>query len=461
MTEKYQVENPNAHYLANLDNLNLTNNNIQLGRLPTLGEILSNKTKQPINLYNFYLYMKLVENNVDYLDFWFDLINHLNLCKHYVKGLRESILHQSAQGVKQTQGPAFGSNNPFSSPHSRRNSGLFSDQNKHKSISLSVLLELIINDHILEDNDSNRLSEFLRGDINLDTVDPKLRDMIQTYNAEGGIIQPSPLLDNGSFQQLSEKRISSQSRLMDDQQDIGSMHRSSWGYNHDPTLGQLNSQRYSTLNPSMVERLIKDASTSENFISRQSLKDSSHNLILKYFVEDSEKSLGLPQKLNDHVVRSIEIDGRDDPDVFTGVKRFVFSKLENEYLPSFLNFVAIKNVTHSVNSRIIVGFIFIFISFWIGFTLIFLNEAKRFRCVVILTFFCGFYALVLSIYRIDPILAFCKRSESFVPGHLFIRVEDSFIFHLLLKRSAWVLTLVVLLTAVFSVIFCLVPGHRL
>lgn len=461
MTEKYQLENPNSHYLSNLSNLNLTNNHIQLGRLPTLGEILSNKTKSPINLYNFYLYMKYVENNIDYLDFWFDLVNHLNLCKHYVKGLRESIIRQSTHSAG-----AFSSNNPFrevgSPGDGNRDSFPLSEKsNKHKSLSLSVLLELIINDHILEDNDSNRLSEFLRGDINLNSVDPKLRELIESYNADD-LAQPSPIVDNSSYGQFTEKRVSSNSRLLDDSGDLANQPVTQTPDRSTRQSGyRYSGNRHSSLNPSLLEKLILESSPGNSFISRQNLKDSSHNLLLKYFVEDSEKNLNIPDRLNQFIINAIEVDGRDDPDVFNSVKRYVFNRLENDHLPNFLNFVAIKNINKSINIRVVLGFLLIFISFWIAFSLIFLNTAKRYRCVVIFTFFMAFYCLISSIYRIDPVLAACGRSESYVPRQTFIKIEDSFIYQLLLKRAAWVLFLVILCTAILSILFCLVPGHRL
>lgn len=444
MTEKYQLENPNSHYLANLNNLNLTNNHIQLGRLPTLGEILSNKTKSPINLSNYYLYMQYVEHNVDYLDFWFDLVNHLNLCKHYVKGLRESIVRNSTHS-----GAAFTSNNPFMA-EDKRDLMPVSERSNNRSLSLSMLLDLIINDHILEDNDSNRLSSFLRGDINLNTVDPKLRELIENINADD-LTQPSPIVDSAQYAPFSEKRISSNSRLMED---LGDLSQPS------PAHGSPGNRR-SSLNPSLVEKLLRQSSHSTSFISRQALKDSSHNLLLKYFVQDSEKNLNIPPQLNLFIINAIEVEGRDDPDVFAGVKRYVFNGLEADYLPNFLNFVAIKNINTSANARIVIGFFFLFISFWIGFALIFLNEPKRYRCVTIFTFFVAFYCLVSSIYRIDPILALCHRSESFIPRKTFVPVEDTFIYRLLLKRAAWVLFLVFLSTVIFSIIFCFVPGHRL
>lgn len=453
MTEEYQFENPNSHYLSNLSNLNLTNNNVQLGRLPTLGEILSNKTKAPINLYNFYLYMRLVEDNVDLLDFWFDLINHLNLCKHYVKGLRESIIRQS------TSSSQFATNNPFNGdiPDAFH----LNEKGNHKSLSLSMLLELIINDHILEDNDSNRLSEFLRGDINLNTVDPKLKELIDSYGSED-LTQHEFIVDNTSFYQNLEKRISSNSKLLDDHSFLSPrlsggprVHRDSVGNNKASNL------RHSSLNPSLIEKLIKEHRDSSHLISRQNLKESSHNLLLKYFVEDSEKLLNISPKLREQVVQAIELDGRDDPDVFSNVKSVVFGKLENEHLPNFLDFIAIKNLNKSVTARIIIGFIFIFISFWIAFVLIFLDQTKGIRCVVIITYFIGFYCLISSVYMTDPFLALIRRSESFIPNQMFIMVQDSFVHKLLLKRSAWVMLLVLLATAVFSVIMCLVPGRRL
>ena len=83
------------------------------------------------------------------------------------------------------------------------------------------------------------------------------------------------------------------------------------------------------------------------FITRENLRESSHQLLLKYFVEDSEKNLNLPSNLNSQIIKAIEVDGRDDPDVFNYVKNFVFNKLENEHLPKFLDFMATRNINHS------------------------------------------------------------------------------------------------------------------
>lgn len=42
----------------------------QRNRLPTLFEVLSRETKAPVDLFNFYIYMRDQQRSVDYLDFW-------------------------------------------------------------------------------------------------------------------------------------------------------------------------------------------------------------------------------------------------------------------------------------------------------------------------------------------------------------------------------------------------------
>lgn len=551
--EKYALNFPNSHYLSNLNNLNGTNQTIHLNRLPTLGEILANRSKTPVDLFIFYQFMKDVEGKVDYLDFWFDLINHLNLCKHYVKGLRDSIIRQSStfhhnQTQSQVSPQVEGHQIPslaqqqqqqqhlllqygdmsFESPINRtglRDSQPLSDRSKHRSLSSSILLDLIINDNILEENDSHRLSAFLRGDINLDNLDPKLKDLIEQYNAEieanskhssridsQARSSPSYLsnprmasgpLQQQQYQQTLQLRNNSSHSFLDDgdrhdfeyenQLDIGEADRAvnvskyislhSGNHNdhgdqfHQPpnpfsegitnTTGTAQQKkRASTVNPNLLEQLIKDSPASNgnrSFITRDNLRESSHQLLLKYFVEDSEKNLNLPSKINSHIIKAIEVDGRDDPDVFNYVKNYVFNKLENEHLPKFLDFMATRNVNHSNFWRIILGFFFLFIGFWVSFILVFLNYGKGLRVVIIVPYFFAFYFLISSIYLIDPVMAWLGFSETFSKsnGRLIMKIRERFVYNFIVKRSLWVLFLILVFTAIFTILFSLVPGHRL
>jgi hypothetical protein len=44
-------------------------------RLPTLFEVLSRRTLPPVDLFSFYIYMRDQQRSVDYLDFWYGLLN--------------------------------------------------------------------------------------------------------------------------------------------------------------------------------------------------------------------------------------------------------------------------------------------------------------------------------------------------------------------------------------------------
>lgn len=45
-------------------------------RLPTLFEVLSRRTLPPVDLFSFYIYMRDQQRSVDYLDFWYELLNN-------------------------------------------------------------------------------------------------------------------------------------------------------------------------------------------------------------------------------------------------------------------------------------------------------------------------------------------------------------------------------------------------
>lgn len=61
-------------------------------RFPTLFEVLSRKTVAPLDLFSFYIYMRDQQRSVDYLDFWLDVSQHLQLCRLYVRRLHRSMI---------------------------------------------------------------------------------------------------------------------------------------------------------------------------------------------------------------------------------------------------------------------------------------------------------------------------------------------------------------------------------
>ncbi|KAK5687043.1 Bud site selection protein, Revert to axial protein 1 [Elasticomyces elasticus] len=57
----------------------------------TLLDVLSRKTLEPYDLYQFYVFMRDTMRSVDFLDFWLDTRQHLALCRTYVRELSSSV----------------------------------------------------------------------------------------------------------------------------------------------------------------------------------------------------------------------------------------------------------------------------------------------------------------------------------------------------------------------------------
>lgn len=498
--EAQPTYNANFHSPSELDISNRRNKAAEyhalLNRLPTLGEVLARKTQSPVDLWLFYLFMKDHEHAIDYLDFWLDVMDHLTLCKHYVRGLRESIIRnlvvhrQHAPPPPPPQGYQQQGYRPLSlsrqhlasaaagadpsdlayhlptvaafasQPPLQRNSIPLLEQSKHRSLSSSLLLEMIVNDNMLEDTDLHRLLQFLRGDLLLDNNDPRIVELIEEYNRE----HASEPLPHPQF--LQSPRVPSERRPSEGE--VGRAHVALVALQ--PRYVEANTPGNKALiNPLLLERLLKETSlaaplqlSKTSFVTRENLRELLHNLLLKYFVEDAEKKIAIPPSLNAYIVNLIERDGRDDPDVFGGVRDYVFRMMENELFPKFLTTVAIQNITETLSKvRMVAGLVLLFFAFWIAYILLFLDYRKHTRAVCVVPFLVAFYLVVLSIYYIDPILVLCGFSELFHRDTRLVRLRERFVHRLLIKRLLWVLFLVVVFTVVLTLIYSLVPGHRL
>ncbi|ANZ73935.1 BA75_00080T0 [Komagataella pastoris] len=422
-------------------------------RLPTLYEVLNRKTQTPVDLWSFYVYMRDSQSAIDYLDFWLDVIQHLNLCKSYVKGLKTTLTanyrQRNATNVANAiPRKASPTNRSFVSPFGGKDIGNTSRESvgsqKHKSISSSVLLDMIMTENLLEDEDNNRLSSFLKGEATVRTSDPNVN------------------------QRIEELKRHSQSIGLN----MGASNSNLSVFETQPESREIN--RISTIKPEMLETFIKeemdsaqlknDSPRPENlFVTRADLRSSSRKILYTYFMEAAEKRLFIPEYIIKNIRHNLETEGRDDPEVFEEAKEYVFKAMENEAFPGFLLSNAISNITvtsHLV--RLIFGFFFLFVGFWVGYTLIFLNwNPKPVRAVVVIPFFIGAYLLITSIYNIDPVLSILGYGESKATHSGLIKLKEPFVRRLLLKRGLWVLLLTSVIAAVLSIIFALVPGKRL
>lgn len=203
-----------------------------------------------------------------------------------------------------------------------------------------------------------------------------------------------------------------------------------------------------------------------SFVSRTDIKQSTHHIFTTFFTPGGSAADELLHTLPPHVVNSvrhaIEAEGRDDPEVFDDAREVVFDVMQQGAFPAFLSARAKRNVSPFGRIvRLAVGLFAIFAAMWVGFILIFLDwrPQERVRLWLVLPFTVGVYAVLSSLFRLDPVLALLGYSEA--GSRKLIRVREPFVRRLLVKRAFGVLVLGVLVTAGFVCLFTFVPGNRL
>ncbi|RVD86957.1 uncharacterized protein DFL_005207 [Arthrobotrys flagrans] len=351
---------------------------IERDRLPTLFEVLSRRTRPPVDLFSFYIYMRDQQRSVDYLDFWLDVSQHMSLCRHYVRELRRSVL--------------------VSTP----------DLNKSGSKrSSSVIDHLGTGDDEGEKNDDQRLSAFLRSDNTAHAV------TIPGYNPQNSGSRPGG----------------------------------------------------ADLNPARPSYLSTPEQTSsgspQHTVARADIRASAEKILYTYLLHGSEREIVLPEQILASISHAIEVDGRDDPEVFDEAKDYVFQAMERDAFPGFLRSKAFGNIVPpSSLARLIVGLLALFGAFWAGFCLILLDiKPKTTRLWLILPFTVGVYCLAAHQYNLDPILAFTSYSEyTFMT---FVKVQEPYVKRIMITRAMWVLAIILALDAALVVMYALVPGRRL
>ncbi|OAL54126.1 regulator of G protein signaling superfamily [Pyrenochaeta sp. DS3sAY3a] len=96
-------------------------------RFPTLFEVLSRKTVAPLDLFSFYIYMRDQQRSVDYLDFWLDVSQHLQLCRLYVRRLHRSMIEETPDLEEKSKRSSYVYDNAGEGP-SNEKGGDLSDQ---------------------------------------------------------------------------------------------------------------------------------------------------------------------------------------------------------------------------------------------------------------------------------------------------------------------------------------------
>jgi hypothetical protein len=225
--------------------------------------------------------------------------------------------------------------------------------------------------------------------------------------------------------------------------------------------------------------LMTDSNSPFHEVARQDIRASAEKILYTFLLPGAEREIVLPAQITEEVTRSIEEEGRDDPEVFDLAKDYVFQAMERDAFPGFLRMKALGNlIPPTLIMRLIIGLVSMFGGFWAAFVLIFLDASRLTRLWVrwhpfhpgpqplltlmlqlILPFTLGVYFLASYQYSLDPVLALIGLSE-YTPFN-FSRVREPYVRKLLAKRALMVLAVTATVDAALVVLFVLVPGKRL
>lgn len=72
-------------------------------------------------------------------------------------------------------------------------------------------------------------------------------------------------------------------------------------------------------------------------VRRADIRASAEKILYTFLLPGSEREIVLPQSMIDSIIRAIENEGRDDPEVFDEAKEYTFQAMERDAFPGFLN----------------------------------------------------------------------------------------------------------------------------
>jgi len=126
-----------------------------------------------------------------------------------------------------------------------------------------------------------------------------------------------------------------------------------------------------------------DSNSPGHSVARADIKASAEKILYTFVLPGSEREIVLPDVMLNRVIRAIEEEGRDDPEVFDDAKDYVFQAMERDAFPGFLQAKALGNlVPLSVLIRLIIGLASLMAGFWGGYYMILTAKSRRTRCWV-------------------------------------------------------------------------------
>ena len=126
-----------------------------------------------------------------------------------------------------------------------------------------------------------------------------------------------------------------------------------------------------------------DSNSPGQTVTRPDIRASAEKILYTFVLPGSEREIVLPDSMLNAIIRAIEEEGRDDPEVFDAAKDYVFQAMERDAFPGFLQAKALGNlVPLSVIIVLAAGLASIGAGFWGGFYMILTDQPRHIRCWV-------------------------------------------------------------------------------
>lgn len=301
------------------------------------------RTLAPVDLFSFYIYMRDQQRSVDYLDFWLDVVQHMSLCRHFVREMRRSILVDTPQMGEKT--------GKDSATQSKRSSAILDQFGTLED-------NTVPGDDNMDRAKDQHVSAFLRSDNTGHSPS-------SSYDSTGNADPNTSSGDNRATDSDSPHRPS----------------RPQTAGNGRPSGVSGGFPRPSFMGSALNET--SGSSPGTHTVQRSDLRQSAEKILYTYLLQGSEREIILPQGILADIIASIEDDHRDDPEVFDAAKDYVYQAMERDAFPGFLRSKALGNlVPPSTFARGILGLVAMFGGFWAAFILIFRDEPRHIRAWV-------------------------------------------------------------------------------
>ena len=134
---------------------------------------------------------------------------------------------------------------------------------------------------------------------------------------------------------------------------------------------------------SSTPQIRTDSNSPGHSVARADIKASAEKILYTFVLPGSEREIVLPDTMLNRIIRAIEEEGRDDPEVFDDAKDYVFQAMERDAFPGFLQAKALGNlVPLSILIRLIIGLTCLMAGFWAGYYMILRDKPRATRCWV-------------------------------------------------------------------------------